>query len=412
MGTSNRFNFTQASLDNLTPPTTGRHYYRDEQESALGLSHTANGTKSFFVVVRQGDGTKRRVILGRYPTLKIAAARKAAKATAGKAAEGKDVVEEKRERRRRTKTLNEVLNDYIEAKGEKLKASTVADYRRAINEVFADLTEKQMSRITSDQILTLYKRHGKRSPARAENARRVLRAIFNFARKRHQRADGTSPFDRNPVDAILDLKLAHEVRRRDTVLHAHQLPAWWSAVESLKNPVARDYLQFLILTGCRKGEAARLRWRDVDLDGRLFRLHDTKNRETVTLPLPGHVARRLDARRPDKPDEWIFPGSSTEGNYDSPYEAVKAVSEASGVIFTPHDLRRTFITIAEGLDIGIYSIKRLVNHKLPKSDVTTGYIVRSFDRLALASRKVERQVLSLAGVLDGQVVQLRAADNA
>ncbi len=40
------------------------------------------------------------------------------------------------------------------------------------------------------------------------------------------------------------------------------------------------------------------------------------------------------------------------------------VTRASGVHFTVHDLRRTFITIAESLDISAYALKRLMNHKM------------------------------------------------
>ena len=48
--------------------------------------------------------------------------------------------------------------------------------------------------------------------------------------------------------------------------------------------------------------------------------------------------------------------------------------------FTLHDLRRTFITIAESLDIPGYALKRLMNHKDP-NDVTAGYIVSDVERL-------------------------------
>lgn len=39
-----------------------------------------------------------------------------------------------------------------------------------------------------------------------------------------------------------------------------------------------------------------------------------------------------------------------------------------------HDLRRTFITTAERLDIAAYALKRLVNHK-SGNDVKSGYVV-------------------------------------
>ncbi|MDG1286327.1 MAG: hypothetical protein P8P30_02045 [Rickettsiales bacterium] len=45
-----------------------------------------------------------------------------------------------------------------------------------------------------------------------------------------------------------------------------------------------------------------------------------------------------------------------------------------------HDLRRTFITTAESLDISAYALKRLVNHK-NSNDVTSGYIIMDTERL-------------------------------
>jgi integrase len=47
---------------------------------------------------------------------------------------------------------------------------------------------------------------------------------------------------------------------------------------------------------------------------------------------------------------------------------------------TFHDLRRTFITIAESLDIPSYALKKLLNHRDP-NDVTAGYIVIDAERL-------------------------------
>jgi len=50
----------------------------------------------------------------------------------------------------------------------------------------------------------------------------------------------------------------------------------------------------------------------------------------------------------------------------------KEVRDDSGVYFTIHDLRRTFITIAESMDIGMVTIKTLVNHRSGNQDVTEG----------------------------------------
>ncbi len=50
------------------------------------------------------------------------------------------------------------------------------------------------------------------------------------------------------------------------------------------------------------------------------------------------------------------------------------VAELAEVNFTVHDLRRTFITTVESLDIPAYALKRLLNHKM-NHDVTAGYII-------------------------------------
>ncbi len=54
-------------------------------------------------------------------------------------------------------------------------------------------------------------------------------------------------------------------------------------------------------------------------------------------------------------------------------------TKASGVRFNLHDLRRTFISIAESLDIPAYALKRLLNHKIINPDVTAGYIISDVD---------------------------------
>lgn len=56
------------------------------------------------------------------------------------------------------------------------------------------------------------------------------------------------------------------------------------------------------------------------------------------------------------------------------------VIELTDIQFTVHDLRRTFITIAESVDIPAYALKRLLNHKM-SNDVTAGYIVADVERL-------------------------------
>jgi integrase len=71
------------------------------------------------------------------------------------------------------------------------------------------------------------------------------------------------------------------------------------------------------------------------------------------------------------------------------------VTQASGVPFTPHDLRRTFITAAESLDISVYALKRLLNHRINPSDVTAGYIITEVERLRQPMQKINERLIHL-----------------
>ena len=91
----------------------------------------------------------------------------------------------------------------------------------------------------------------------------------------------------------------------------------------------------------------------------------------------------------------VFPGIGRRGHIAEVKSFVRRVSQASGVAFSMHDLRRTFITVAESLDIPHYALKRLLNHRVG-GDVTSGYIVFDTERLRRPMERVAGRILELA----------------
>jgi integrase len=72
------------------------------------------------------------------------------------------------------------------------------------------------------------------------------------------------------------------------------------------------------------------------------------------------------------------------------------VTDRSGVEFTLHDLRRTFTTLAESLDIPAYALKRLLNHRVSAADVTD--IVHDVERLRRPMQAITDYLLSAGGI--------------
>jgi integrase len=125
---------------------------------------------------------------------------------------------------------------------------------------------------------------------------------------------------------------------------------------------------------------------------------DTKNHESHTLPLSNYLYELLLLRRQQKINDYVFPGTGAAGYIIEPRKQMAQVTKASGVHFTVHDLRRTFITIAESLDISAYALKRLMNHKM-NGDITAGYIVTDVEQLRKPMQQITDYILKCMGAI-------------
>lgn len=77
--------------------------------------------------------------------------------------------------------------------------------------------------------------------------------------------------------------------------------------------------------------------------------------------------------------------------HDDLRSAIKRIHDISGIRVTPHDLRRTFASIASKLDISSYKVKALTNH-LSGRDVTADYVGIEFDDIREAIQRIEDHV--------------------
>lgn len=386
--------FTKDNLDRLPIPEAGRSFFSDMKVPSLRIQITANGTKSFQVVRRLG-GKVKFITLGRYPDMTPEQARQKARITVSDVVQGIDPVQAKRDQKAASVTLAESLEEYINTNS-RLKDSTKEDYRKEVRLTFADWANKPIASINREMVLKRFRDRSAKSEAAANRAFRVLRAVINFASYRHTDAKGDSLITSNPIEVLNQTRAWNNVQRRKTYIHNTDLPAWFEAVQSLKNEttqekgeVVRDFLIFLLFTGVRREEALQLTWSDINFHDRTFTLRDTKNRETVTLPLNSQAFEVLQTRHSVSESNAVFQGDGSSGRLINPTKQIKRVIAASGIEFSCHDLRRTFITAAESLDISLYTLKRLVNHKTgERSDVTAGYVVPDLNRQRLASQRV------------------------
>ena len=99
------------------------------------------------------------------------------------------------------------------------------------------------------------------------------------------------------------------------------------------------------------------------------------------LPLPEFLHRLLRRRRKrDTTSPFVFPGRTPERPLGDIRYHMDLIATNSGIDIDLHDLRRTFETSADALDLPYYAMKKLLNHST-KGDVTSGYIINDVKRL-------------------------------
>ena len=104
----------------------------------------------------------------------------------------------------------------------------------------------------------------------------------------------------------------------------------------------------------------------------------------------------LIARRALGDSFWVFPGQHGKSISD-PNDTFEALARTCGVRVSAHDLRRTYTTVAESLDLSPYALKALINHTVG-SGVTEGYIQITTERVRGPVQKVCDRLLELIGL--------------
>lgn len=379
-----KLKLTKSAIEALLPAEKGQVMYVDTDLPGFYL--IVGRRAKTFAAQKDIQGRSVRYSIGKYGHFTVEEARKIAREKLYLMSVGVNPNTQDKEARARAITLEMVLESYIFTRRD-LKPRTKADYRYILNRYMVDWKRRVITDIDKDMVAARHTKIATENGASTANkVMRVLRAILNYAY-------ATFDIERvNPVAYLTQVKAWYKEKRRRTYIKPSELKAWWDAVYRLENDTYRDFFLLLLFTGLRRGEAASLRWSNVNFEDRVLSIEDTKNGDPLTLPLGNFLHGLLEARRRRYGNyEYIFPGPGAFGYLVEPKKGINKVIKASGISFSCHDLRRTFITIAESLDISAYALKRLVNHRV--TDVTGGYIIVDVERLRKPVAVIERFIL-------------------
>lgn len=410
---------TAQTVDKLQPADR-RQEIPDSLCTGLYLVVQPTGRKGWQVRYRHG-GTHRRMTLGAYPVLSLAAARQRAKEVLAAVTEGRDPAGEVKEAkaprpeddRNKVKSL---IAQYDKRHLSGLKSGT--DVRKSLDlYVVPHWGERQVGSITRREVVDLL--DGLVDDGKATTANRVkayLSGFFNWCAAREV----------IEVPPTLNVKAPAKENARDRVLTDDEIRWLWAACDAHSfpwSPLAR----LLLLTGQRLNEAAQMT--DAELRGDLWHLSAdrTKNGRAHDVPLSQAaqdvlrgIARLADASGRVR---FLFtttgttPLSSFTRSRNQLHETMSqiAAKERGEPVEIPHwtfhDLRRTAATGMARLGIPVRITEAVLNHV----SGTGGGIVAVYQRHDYADEKRQaldawaRFVAELVEGKPGNVVRLRGA---
>jgi integrase len=403
-----KLKLTESSVAKLrAPDPSGKqtlHWDHGHKDALAGFAVLCSGTTTSrtYVVQRMlPNGRNRRVTVGAVSELSLEKARALAADMLHALRHGNDP-----KAKIDNPTLRETLEKYLTARRD-LRPASVTLYRfvveknltawldRPLREITGDMVEKRHRAIAAS--INDKKGNDRISGAVSANAAmRCFRTLHNFA------AERTPDLPPNPVRILR--KQWFKERTGKNMVPEEKMADFHRAVCALEHPVQRDYILMMLFTGMRRTECASLRWADIDFAKRTFRAQadTTKSDEELCLPMSDIVFRLLMDRQREGRDAggYVFPGRIAGQHINGIAPPLKIVAKASGVLVTAHDLRRTFINIAEDADIPWNALKNLVNHAVGGDVTKKHYLQRRIEKLREPTQRVADKIKLLCGIVD------------
>ena len=117
----------------------------------------------------------------------------------------------------------------------------------------------------------------------------------------------------------------------------------------------KNAILMMLFTGARKENVLRMKWDEVDIDAKIWKMPKTKTGKNKTIPLVDAAVELLKTIQANNPDEkYVFPSKTSASGHLVDVKRVWTTLKKKADIknLRLHDLRHTLATymIAQGAD--------------------------------------------------------------
>lgn len=370
-----------ATVINKSLARASRYDISDSVIAGFKLRVSPSGNKKFIATGRvRGTSKARTLTIGDADIVSLDEARRSATEFLSKIQLGIDATQVKQveeqakadkanEQLAKKITLQKAMLQYLDDR--KLKPSTRKSYEYEIPFYCSEFLDNSIQDLTEDEICEWYLK-GAKTPTSIDKAFRSLKAILQYM-------VGLRIITFNPCEAVNIRKIRYQIKARTRRIETHNITnfidSWIDCMgNKLINPIQGDFILFLLMTGLRLEEARTLKWENLDYKYHSLTINETKNGHSHTLPFTPLMSDLLERRKKDNTERcptnpFVFPARQGRGVSDTKHlndcrKALDKIAKEGGLpIIRPHDVRRSFASILEELNISESNIKALMNHQ-------------------------------------------------
>jgi integrase len=334
----------------------------------FGIRVTTGGTRSFVLNYVTKAGRERRITIGQFPNWTTVAARQRARELKREIDAGGDPLSDI-ENVRAAPTMAGLCDRFTAEHLPRKRTSTAADYRRMLTKYikphFGLHTKVEDVRFENiDALHRAATRNG--GPYVANRCVAVLSKMFSLAVKWRMRPDNPCKgMERNTESKRVRYLSGEELARLTTALAAHS------------DKQTANIIRFLLLTGCRKGEALAARWEDIDLAKGVWSKPAASVKQNMPHIAPLSAPARQLLSEIAVQGEFVFPGIDGRAHRTSIEGGWRSIRRAAGITgLRIHDLRHSFASQLASSGASLPLIGALLGHTNP---TTTHRYAHLFD---------------------------------
>jgi len=335
----------------------------------------------YWMLRYSSNGKRKEMTLGQYPYLTLADAKAEAAIQKRDINSGADpLLVRKRIKEQSIKLVDDLFNDWYDNDLAKRLQHPNIPKRVYIRDVKPYIGDMPIDQVNARDIRAIIQRIAADRPTVSNDALMYLKQLFRHGIKLDLIAN-------NPASAFTVTDAGGIEVSKDRFLTLDEITIAFKLFRENQAKFTRDnYLAcaLLVTLGVRKSELCCAQWNEFDLDKALWNLPEgrSKTGAPITIPLPSQVIAWLNELKMRAcGSDYIFPARRSSkkphmGN-DTLNRAISSMfGHAAGRMtqppnlmgdvkhFSPHDLRRTFRSLAASVGVTGHIAERCLNHKL------------------------------------------------